>query len=108
MIAETVGVHESTVSRAISGKYVQTPRGIYELKYFFTYGVSDNYGQGISSHSIKAFIKEIVDKENPHDPLSDQDIVAMLGNKGISISRRTVAKYRGNMRIAPANKRKRF
>ena len=93
-IAEEVGIHESTVSRSINGKYLQSPRGVYEIKYFFSAGVSGSGGEGISSNSIKEFIKEIVENEDPTSPCSDQDMVEMLKEKGINISRRTVAKYR--------------
>ena len=107
-IAEEVGIHESTVSRSINGKYMQTPRGVFELKYFFTSGVSGTGGESISSKSIKTFMKEIFDGENPQAPFSDQDIAIMLGEKGIEISRRTVAKYRDEMNIASSSKRKRY
>jgi RNA polymerase sigma-54 factor len=107
-IAEEVGIHESTVSRSINGKYLQTPRGVFELKYFFTSGVAGSSGESISSKSIKTFIKEIIDNENPKNPFSDQDMVTMLGKKGINISRRTVAKYRDEMNILSSSKRKRY
>jgi RNA polymerase sigma-54 factor len=107
-IAEEVGIHESTVSRSINGKYMQTPRGVFELKYFFTSGVSGIDGESISSKSIKTFMKEIFDSENAQAPFSDQDIAIMLGEKGIEISRRTVAKYRDEMNIASSSKRKRY
>jgi len=107
-IAEEVGIHESTVSRSINGKYLQSPRGVYEIKYFFSAGVSGSHGEGISSNSIKEFIREIVDNENPKKPYSDQDMVEMLKEKGISISRRTVAKYRDEMQILSSSKRKRY
>jgi len=107
-IAEEVGIHESTVSRAINGKYIQTPRGVFEIKHFFTSGVTSSSGEGISSKSIKAFIKEIIDSEEPKAPLSDQDIVAVLEKKGINVSRRTVAKYRDEMNILSSSKRKRY
>ena len=107
-IAEEVGIHESTVSRSINGKYMQTPRGVFELKYFFTSGIADSDGIGISSKSIKTFIKEIIDSEEPKTPYSDQDMAIMLGKKGIGISRRTVAKYRDEMNILSSSKRKRY
>ena len=105
-IAEVVGVHESTVSRSINGKYIQTPRGVYEIKYFFSSGVGS--GEGLSSNSIKTFIKEIIDKEDPKKPYSDQDMVEILSEKGIEISRRTVAKYRESMNILSSSKRRRY
>ncbi len=107
-IADEVGIHESTVSRSINGKYMQSPRGIFEIKYFFTSGVSGNSGEGIASGSIKTIIKEIVDKEDPKAPLSDQTIVEVLTERGIDISRRTVAKYRDEMNLPSSSKRKRF
>jgi len=107
-IADEVGIHESTVSRAINGKYMQCPRGLFEIKYFFTSGVSGNFGEGISSESIKTFIREIVDAEDPASPLSDQTIAEMLTERGIDISRRTVAKYRDEMKVPSSSKRKRY
>ena len=107
-IAETVGVHESTVSRAINGKYMQCPRGVFELKYFFTGGILNEDGSGVSSNSIKSMIKEFVDAEDDKKPLSDSKISEMLHEKGIDISRRTVAKYRDDMGILPSSKRRRF
>lgn len=107
-IADEVGIHESTVSRSINGKYMQSPRGIYEIKYFFTSGVSGNSGEGIASESIKTFIREIVENEDPKSPLSDQAMVEMLTEKGIDISRRTVAKYRDEMNLPSSSKRKRY
>lgn len=107
-IAEEVGIHESTVSRSINGKYLQCPRGIFEIKYFFSAGVSSSQGDGISSNSIKEFIKEIVDNEDPRSPCSDQAMVEILQEKGINISRRTVAKYRDEMNILSSSKRRRY
>ena len=107
-IAETVGVHETTVSRAINGKYMQCPRGVFELKYFFTGGILNEDGSGVSSNSIKSMIKEFVDAEDDKKPLSDSKISEMLHEKGIDISRRTVAKYRDDIGILPSSKRRRF
>ena len=107
-IADIVGVHESTVSRAISGKYVQTPRGVFELKFFFQSGLENNNGTSTSSESIKKRMREIINGEDSHNPLSDQKIADMLKAKGISISRRTVAKYREEMGILSSTKRKRY
>lgn len=108
-VAEDISVHESTVSRATNGKYVQTPRGLFELKYFFTSSVSDdNGGEGVSSTSVKSKIKELIDGENPQKPLSDQKIADILESKGINISRRTVAKYRDEMMISASSIRRRF
>lgn len=107
-IADSIGMHESTVSRAVNGKYMQTPRGVFEIKYFFSSGISGNDGEGVSSNSIKTIIKEIIDNEDTSKPYSDQDIVGILSEKGIEISRRTVAKYREGMNILSSSKRRRY
>ena len=107
-IAEELGIHESTVSRSINGKYLQCCHGIFELRYFFSAGVSDTSGQGISSSSVKEFIREIVDGEDPRKPYSDQAIVGLLSEKGLNISRRTVAKYRDDLQILSSSKRRRY
>ena len=108
-VAEDISVHESTVSRATNGKYVQSPRGLFELKYFFTSSINDeNSSAGVSSTSVKSQIKEMIDRENSVKPLSDQKIADMLANKGINISRRTVAKYRDEMMIPASSMRRRF
>ena len=107
-IAEETDVHESTVSRTINGKYIYTPKGVFELKYFFTSGVAGNGGEGVSSNSVKMQIREIIEAENPSRPLSDQKISDMLNSKGVEISRRTVAKYREEMGIFSSQQRKRY
>lgn len=107
-IADEIGVHESTVSRSINGKYMQSPRGVFEMKYFFSSGVSGGDGEGVSSNSVKSIIKEIIAEEDPRKPYSDQDMVEILKEKGIDISRRTVAKYREGMNILSSSKRRRF
>ena len=107
-VAEALNIHESTVSRSINGKYMQTPRGVFEIKYFFSSGVTGAGGEGMSSNSIKTFIKEIVESEDPKKPYSDQDMVEILNQKGIEISRRTVAKYREGMNILSSSKRRRY
>lgn len=107
-IASKIGVHESTVSRATSGKYVQTPRGIFELKFFFSSGVSSACGEGVSSESVKEMLKGIIDGEDPHSPVSDQRITDILNSRGINISRRTVAKYRDELGIVSSSRRKRY
>jgi RNA polymerase sigma-54 factor len=107
-IAAKVGVHESTVSRATNGKYVQTPRGIYELKFFFSSGVSSVHGERVSSESVKDILKGIIEDEDPHKPVSDQRITDILNSKGINISRRTVAKYRDELGIVSSGRRKRY
>lgn len=105
-VAEVVGVHETTVSRAVSGKYMQTPQGIFEMKYFFTAGIQTASGDGMSNTSVKDMIAEIFKKEDSGKPLSDQEVVRMLKEKGIVIARRTVAKYRTELNILPSNLRK--
>ncbi len=105
-VAEVVGVHETTVSRAVSGKYMQTPQGTFEMKSFFTAGIQTTSGEAMSNTSVKDLIAEMFHKENITQPLSDQDIVNQLKQKGIEIARRTVAKYRGELNILPSNLRK--
>lgn len=108
-VAEDIGVHESTVSRATNGKYVQTPRGIFELKYFFASSLgNENDGDIVSSTSVKTQIQVLIENENTKKPLSDQKIADMLGESGVNISRRTVAKYRDEMRIPASSMRRRF
>ena len=107
-VAEVVGVHETTVSRAVSGKYMQTPQGVFEMKYFFTSGIQTADGEGMSNTSVKDMIAEIFRNEDPLKPLSDQEVVMMLSEKGIVIARRTVAKYRSELNILPSNLRKMY
>ena len=105
-VAQVVGVHETTVSRAVSGKYMQTPQGIFEMKYFFTAGIQTASGDGMSNTSVKDMIADIFKDEDASKPLSDQEVVRMLKDKGIVIARRTVAKYRTELNILPSNLRK--
>lgn len=107
-IANVVEMHESTVSRVTNGKYVQTPRGVYELKYFFSPGLKTDNGEDASSKRIKARIQEIVEGEDSKRPLSDQDIAARLKDEGFSVARRTVAKYRDQLGILRARMRKEY
>lgn len=107
-VAEDIGVHESTVSRATNGKYVQTPRGLFELKYFFASSINESDGDKISSTSVKTQIQKFINEENSQKPLSDQKIAEMLSSEGISISRRTVAKYRDELRIPSSSMRRRY
>ncbi|MBU5425905.1 RNA polymerase factor sigma-54 [Tissierella pigra] len=106
-VAEDIEMHESTISRATNGKYVQTPRGLFELKYFFSSGILSEEGE-LSSTSIKVTLKEIIDNENNKKPYSDQKIAELLKEKGINISRRTVAKYRDELNIPSSTIRKRY
>lgn len=105
-VAEVVGVHETTVSRAVSGKYMETPQGVFEMKYFFTAGLQTDSGANVSNTSVKDMIAEIFKAEDASKPLSDQEVVKMLKEKGIVIARRTVAKYRMELNILPSNLRK--
>ena len=105
-IAEVVGVHETTVSRAIANKYIRTPHGVFDFKYFFTPGYQAESGAAVSNKSVKEMISELIALEDAAKPLSDQDLVAKLQEKGINIARRTVAKYRGELNILPSNLRR--
>ena len=106
-VAEEVGMHESTISRVTTQKYMHTPNGVYEFKYFFSSHVSTESGGECSAVSIKAQIKEMIEQEGPAKPLSDHTLSAELKKKGINVARRTVAKYREAMNIPPSNERKR-
>lgn len=107
-IADEVGVHESTVSRAINQKYAQTPVGTFELKYFFTTGITTTDGIDISAENVKGEIIQQIEQENKQKPLSDQKLTDILNKKGINISRRTVAKYRDELGILPSSSRRRY
>ena len=107
-IADIVGVHETTVSRAISGKYMSTPHGVFEMKYFFTPGYQTSGGVSMSNTSVKGVIAEMAKNEDPKNPLSDKEIVDLLKKQGIPIARRTVAKYRNELNILPSNMRKSY
>ena len=107
-IAGQVDLHESTVSRATTRKYMHTPRGIFELKYFFSSHVATAEGGECSSIAIKAMIKKLVTAENPKKPLSDAKLCDLIANQGIVVARRTIAKYREQMNIGPSNERKRL
>jgi len=107
-IADAVGVHETTVSRAISGKYIATPQGVVEMKFFFTPGYQTNEGVALSNTSVKETIADLVRNEDSRMPLSDKEIVEILSERGIPIARRTVAKYRAELNILPSNLRKQF
>jgi RNA polymerase sigma-54 factor len=107
-VAEDIEMHESTVSRVTTNKYVQTPRGLFELKYFFNSGINTTVGAAVASESVKSKIKEIVTGENPKKPFSDQKIVEILRQQGIDIARRTVTKYREMLGISSSTDRKRL
>ena len=105
-IAESVDMHESTISRVTTNKYMHTPKGIFELKYFFSSHVSTDSGGECSSTAIRAIIKKMISAENTTKPLSDSKITALLAEQGIQVARRTIAKYRESMSIPPSNERK--
>ncbi len=107
-IAEEVDMHESTISRVTTRKYLHTPRGIYELKYFFSSHVGTDSGGECSATAIRAIIKKLVAAENPRKPLSDNKIADIIGDQGINVARRTIAKYRETLMIPPSNERKRL
>jgi RNA polymerase sigma-54 factor len=107
-IAEDVGVHETTISRAIANKYVKTPHGVFPLKHFFNSGFTSDSGESIANRSIKETIEKIIQKEDPKKPISDQSISKELEKEGIKIARRTVAKYREQLGILPTHLRRRF
>jgi RNA polymerase sigma-54 factor len=106
-VAQAVGVHETTVSRAVSGKYVETPQGVFEMRYFFTSGLPTAGGEGaVSNESVKQLIAELVAQEDKRRPLSDEEIVRRLGARSVIIARRTVAKYRSELNILPSHLRR--
>ena len=106
-VARQIDMHESTVSRVCSGKYVQTPRGVFELKFYFSSGLATDDGDDVSARTAKDIIKGFIDEEDKKDPLSDQRIAELLHEKGLQIARRTVAKYREQLQILPARLRRR-
>jgi RNA polymerase sigma-54 factor len=107
-VAEIVGVHETTVSRAIANKYIKTPHGVFDMKYFFTPGYQSAEGESVSNTSVKDMIATLISGEDPATPLSDQEIVGRLAEKSITIARRTVAKYREELGILPSNLRREY
>ncbi|PKN05719.1 MAG: RNA polymerase sigma-54 factor [Deltaproteobacteria bacterium HGW-Deltaproteobacteria-9] len=107
-IADDVEMHESTISRVVTNKYMQTPRGIFELKFFFSSGINKTGGDTIASKSVKENIRKIISEEDARKPLSDLEIVELLHKANITIARRTVAKYREMMGILPSSRRKKF
>ena len=105
-IADAVGLHVTTIRRAVSGKYMETPQGLLEMRYFFTPGFQSGDGGSVSNEMVKDAIREMVDQESPRSPLSDQDIVGRLDDQGIKVARRTIAKYREQLSILPSHLRK--
>lgn len=107
-VAAKIGVHVATISRAVAGKYIQTPRGVFPLRMFFSGGTAAGDGEDVAWDAIKARLRDIVDKEDKSDPLADDQIAAELSKQGIKIARRTVAKYRNLLNIPPARKRRQY
>ena len=99
-------MHESTVSRVVTNKYMHTPQGVFEMKYFFHSGISSSYGESVSSVTIKQRIRKIIENEDPRKPLSDSKIVSILQREGLELARRTIAKYREELKIPTSNQRK--
>jgi len=107
-IADIIGVHETTVSRALANKYIKTPHGVFEMKFFFTSGYQSDAGASVANTSVKEMIADIIAAEDPGQPRSDQEIVGLLQEKGLKIARRTVAKYREELGLLPSNLRRRY
>ena len=105
-VANDIGMHESTVSRVVTNKYMHTPQGVFEMKYFFHSGISSSYGESVSSVTIKQRIRKIIENEDPRKPLSDSKIVSILQREGLVLARRTIAKYREELKISTSNQRK--
>ena len=107
-VAEVIGVHETTVSRGIANKYVQTPHGVFPIKFFFNYGYQTDQGEVMANTSIKEVINDLISREDSAHPLADSEIVQILSEKGIQLARRTVAKYRTELKILPSNLRRKI
>jgi RNA polymerase sigma-54 factor len=105
-VAEEIGVHPSTVSRAVSNKYVHTSQGVFELRYFFSEGVQGPEGAGTSLLILKRRVKKLIEEEDPAHPLTDEQITRVLQSQGIQVTRRTVAKYREDMKIPSTHQRR--
>ncbi len=105
-VANDISMHESTVSRVVTNKYMHTPQGVFEMKYFFHSGINSAYGESVSSVTIKQRIRKIIENEDPRKPLSDSKIVSMLQREGLDLARRTIAKYREELKIPTSNQRK--
>jgi RNA polymerase sigma-54 factor len=107
-VADSLGIHESTVSRAIAGKYIQTPHGLFDMKYFFSAGIASEGGGSVVIGNIKTMIQPMISQEDPKNPLSDQQIIEKLKGKGLTLARRTITKYRKELGIRSSNKRRKF
>jgi RNA polymerase sigma-54 factor len=108
LVADQLGIHVATVSRAVSEKWIQTPRGIFPLRRFFSLGTTDAEGQDMSWSAVQEKLKVIIENEDKHNPLNDEEIVAKFTEQGIELARRTVAKYRKILGIATARQRRKF
>jgi RNA polymerase sigma-54 factor len=107
-IADELSIHESTVSRATGNKYMETPRGLFEFKHFFSRELATETGGTCSASAVRALIKEMIESENPHEPLSDVDLARLLSEQGVVVARRTVSKYRGQLKAPPAELRRAY
>jgi RNA polymerase sigma-54 factor len=107
-VAEDIQMHESTISRVTNNKYVHTPQGIYELKFFFNAGIPSTQGETVASESVKNLVRELIAKEDPKKPYSDEKLVQILKERNIHIARRTVSKYRESMKILSSNERRKI
>ena len=105
-VADDIGMHESTVSRVVSNKYMHTPRGLFPMKFFFHSGIDREYGSDISSLTVKGKIQHLIQEEDAKRPLSDSELTRMLQREGINIARRTVAKYRDELGVPSSTNRK--
>ena len=105
-VADDIGMHESTVSRVVNQKYIHTPQGVFEMKYFFHCGINNAVGESISSIAVKQRIRKIIDSENRQRPLSDSRIGSALQAEGLNLARRTIAKYREELKIPTSSRRK--
>jgi len=105
-VGEDIGMHESTISRVTTNKYVETPQGLFELKFFFHSGIASGDGEMVSSVSVKKMIQDLLANEDPSKPLSDQEVALILKGRGLTIARRTVAKYREELGILPSHQRR--
>jgi RNA polymerase sigma-54 factor len=107
-VAEDIQMHESTISRVTNNKYIHTPQGIYELKFFFNTGITSTEGETLASESVKNLLREIIAKEDPRKPYSDEKLVQILKEMNIHIARRTISKYREMMKILSSNERRKI
>ena len=103
-----LGLHETTISRAVAGKFVRTPQGTFPLKYFFSGGYRNDEGEDVASRAVQQKIRELVASEDPGDPLSDDKLAKLLNESGLSVARRTIAKYRDILRIPSSRLRKQY